>query len=956
MMDDRRLVEDFLPIEPISQEASREKKLRHGHISTLHLWWARRPLVACRAAVYASLVPADEHAPPNGVDPHRKSLARANASHFLKALCKFPGDQKIIAEAREKILRAHRRRTGEDGPPRVLDCFAGGGAIPLEALRLSCDAYALELNPVAYLILLGTVVYPQKYGRPEPSSGWQGLAREVEQWGDWVLQRVKEEVGDLYPPIRSGGSSSRTTQQDLYRRRSPDRKGRDELTPAAYLWTRTVPCKSLTCGALVPLVRQTWLCRKSGRYIALKVKPGPGGRPHFSRVKSAQKRKEDAVREFEFDPGEFSRGGNATCVFCGTVADDRYVREQGQAGRIGRQLMAVVCTRPGQKGKGYLAADEVPSELLPDDEVIRERIRQLCAETGLTELEEPLPRYSGNPEGEVREQITLGFRVQPYGLTRWSDLFTPRQLLTLLTFAKWVRRAHEEMLARGYDEEHARAVATMLGLWVDRVADRGSSLCRWDNTRETIEGTIDGQKLDMSWDFPESNPFGDASGNARNALRWVVGVAEQEAAAGSAATVTRGSATELPYPNSFFAAVVTDPPYYDNVPYSDLSDFFYVWLKRTVGYLHPEHFSTELAPKKSEIIADPYRHGGKENARQFYETMMGRSLAEIHRVLKPGGILTMVYAHKTVAGWETLIEALRTCGFVISQAWPLETEMSSRLRAMDSSALASSIFLVARKEEQAAVGDYCEAKRELEEIVRERVEALLSYGIGGADLLIACLGAGLRAYTRYRRVELPNGEEVPAGGFLREVEGIVQEVLLERLFKTRAAVAAVDAPTRFYVLWRYLYGRAELKAGDALVFAYPLGVELDGPHGLSTGRLGLLEKKGSKYRLRDFTERGGDGDLGLDGRFGMTQAPLVDVLHRLLWLVENRRVQAAEFVDRVMPNSEKLRLVAQVLAGSGLQGGLKLTTDAEHTVLNRLLGNWDTVFGGDLFSRKGSEG
>jgi len=944
MTDDRRLVEDFLPIEPISQEASREKNLRHGHISTLHLWWARRPLVACRAAVYASLVPADEHAPPNGVDPHRRSLARANASRFLEVLCKYPGEQRIITEARERILRAHRRRTGKDGPPRVLDCFAGGGAIPLEALRLGCDAYALELNPVAYLILLGTVVYPQKYGQPEPSSGWQGLAREVELWGDWVLHRVKEEVGDLYPPIRSGGPSSRTAQQDLYRRRSPDRKGRDELIPVAYLWTRTVPCKNLTCGGVVPLVRQTWLCRKSGRYIALRVEPGPGGRPRFSRVESAQKREEDAVREFGFDPGEFSRGGNATCVFCGTVADDRYVKEQGQAGRMDRQLMAVVCTRPGQKGKVYLAADEVPSELLPDDEVIRERIRQLCAETGVTVPDEPIIRALKDSTWVIL-----------YGFTRWSDLFAPRQLLTLLTFAKWVRRACEEMLARGYDEEHARVVATLLGLVISSLSNFVSVECRWQNNWEVTTATFSRQALPMVWDFSEIDPVFSGQGWPI-VLGWTVAVCESVGRIPAYAFVTRGSAAELPYPDAFFDAVVTDPPYYDNVPYSDLSDFFYVWLKRTVGHLHPEHFSTELAPKKSEIIADPYRHGGKENARRFYETMMGRSLAEIHRVLRPGGILTMVYAHKTVAGWETLIEALRTSGFVISQAWPLETEMGSRLRAMDSSALASSIFLVARKEEQAPVGDYPEAKRELEEIVRERVEALLSYGIGGADLLIACLGAGLRAYTRYRRVELPNGEEVPAGRFLREVEGIVQEVLLERLFKTRAAVAAVDAPTRFYVLWRYLYGRAELEAGDAIVFAYPLGVELDGPHGLSTGRLGLLEKKGSKYRLRDFTERGGDGDLGLGGRFGMAEAPLVDVLHRLLWLLENRRVQAAEFVDRVMPNSERLRLVAQVLAGSGLQGGLKLTTDAEHTVLNRLLGNWETVFGGDLFSRKGSEG
>ena len=940
MGSDRRLIEDFIPIEPIGQEASREKSLRHGHISTLHLWWARRPLVACRAAVYASLVPADEHAPANGSEQHRQSLARANARRFLESLCKYPGDPKKIEEARQRILAAHRRRTGEDGPPRVLDCFAGGGAIPLEALRLGCETYALELNPVAYLILLGTVVYPQRYGQPDPATGWRGLAEEVKQWGKWVLEHVREEVGDLYPAIRFGNPAPVAVQQELYPKPSRRAQELPGLTPVAYLWTRTVPCKNPTCGASVPLVRQTWLARKSGRYIALRVMPGRDRRPRFALVQSAHKNESDAVAEFGFDPARFSARGNATCAFCGTVADDDYVKEQGRAGRMGRQLMAVVCTQAGQKGKVYLAADEVPPETLPDDEAIRERIRHLCRETGLTVPEEPLP-----------PKLTGGM-CTVYGFERYVDLFIPRQLLTLLTFVKWVRQAYEEMPARGYDPERARAVATMLGLWVDRIADYCNSLCRWLVQVEAVASGFGRQALPMVWDFPEVNPLGDASGSADGALAWVVEVVRAEQDSGSPSEVTRGTASELPYPEAFFDAVITDPPYYDNVSYAALSDFFYVWLKRTVGHLYSEHFASELTPKRAEIIADPYRHGGKEKAKQFYETMMSRSLAEIHRVLKPGGVLTMVYAHKTVTGWETLIEALRQAGFVVTQAWPLETERGSRLLAMDSSALASSILLVARKGEQAEVGQYPAVKRELEEIVRERVETLFSAGVGGADLLIACLGAGLRAYTRYRRVELPNGEEVPPGRFLREVEGTVQEVLLERLFGTRAAVAAVDGPTRFYVLWRYLYGRSDMEAGDAIVFAYPLGVELDGPQGLSTGRSALVEKKGRRYRLRDFTERGQDAGLGAEAHFGMPEAPLVDVLHRLLWLLENRRVQAMEFVDQVMPSAERLRLVAQILAGSGLQGGLKLTTDAEHSALQKFLGNWDTVFEGDLFRRK----
>jgi len=423
---------------------------------------------------------------------------------------------------------------------------------------------------------------------------------------------------------------------------------------------------------------------------------------------------------------------------------------------------------------------------------------------------------------------------------------------------------------------------------------------------------------------------------------------------GLPAKLIRGSAAELPFGESSFDAVITDPPYYDNVPYSDLSDFFYVWLKRSIGHLYPEHFATDLTPKRNEIIADTYRQGDKERARQFYEEMMQKSLLEIQRVLKPGGILTLVYAHKTVKGWETLVEALRGAGLVVGEAWPLETEMGTRLRAMDSSALASSIFITARKEGQLPTGDYNVVRRELENIVRERVETLWGEGISGADLLIACVGAGLKAYTRYARIELPNGEEIPAGRFLGEVEGMVQEVLMEKLFHTRAAVSAIDAPTQFYVLWRYFYGRSDLEAGDAIIFSYPLHVELDGSQGLSTGSLSLVQKKGSKYHLKDFADRGDDDELGLKSHFGLAQPPLIDILHRLLWLVEHRTSMIDEFITHSAPDTERLRLVAGVLAGSGLQGGMRITTENETGALQKLVSNWDSLVerGGPLFRQR----
>jgi putative DNA methylase len=391
-MPDRRLIEDFLPIVEISKEASREKSLRHGHISTLHLWWARRPLVAYRAAVYASLVPYDQHAPRNGPENKRLSLARANAAKFLKELCLYPGKPQKIEEARQNILKAHRERAGKDEPPKVLDCFAGGGAIPLEALRLGCEAYALELNPVAYLIELCTLVYPQKYDRPDPKSvgcekgKWAGLAKEVKYWGKWVLEKVKPEIGDLYPPIPDPKAAPKRLDGKTY---LPKMDPGDilttpagYLTPAAYLWTRTVPCKNPACEATVPLVRQTWLCKKPGRYIALKVTQKTKEKtPQFTVIQSSKRSESQAIEEFGFDPGKFSKAGNAACTVCGTVADSDHVKKQAQSEKMGKQLMAVVCTKTKERGKIYLCSDDLPHNIISNDEIVFKRILTGCGKT-----------------------------------------------------------------------------------------------------------------------------------------------------------------------------------------------------------------------------------------------------------------------------------------------------------------------------------------------------------------------------------------------------------------------------------------------------------------------------------------------------------------------------------------------------------------------------------------------
>jgi putative DNA methylase len=980
-MNDRRLIEDFLPIQAISAEASREKSVRKGHISTLHLWWARRPLVACRAAVYGALVSASKFVPENGPDNKKQSLGRANAAKFIERLCKYPGNPTVIKEAQRHILEAHAERlTEETGKkvtlqdieegrtprPKVLDMFAGGGAIPLETLRLGCEAYALDLNPVAHIIQLCTLVYPQKYGNADPNARgmtgpknakcqttWGGLANEVRYWGEWVLKKVKAEIGDLYPLIPDPEyKGSRSDVQSELWKSNKDIIPPGYLMPVAYLWTRTVRCKNPSCGATVPLVKQTWLCKKKDRYVALRVVAPKGAKQVRFEVVEAR-----SGSGLGFDPSLGSSGGNASCPFCGTVADSEYIKAEGCSGRLDEQLMAIACTRQGTDGKVYLSANDVASSI-PAASIVVKTLQKAGERGGLNVPNEPLP-----PRG------TLGFRIQAYGLSTWGDLFSPRQALSVLLIATVVREAEMAMEAEGHGRERNIAITTVLAAIVDRLADFNSRLCVFNYTGgRGVVHTFGRHALPMVWDFAETNPFNP------DGASWISGVEDVPAAFGDAAmplfaSVERGSATSLPWADGSFDAVITDPPYYDNVPYADISDFFYVWLKRTIGHLYPAHFATELTPKKKEAVAEPVRHeGSREAAKAAYEEMMAESFREAGRVLKPGGQLTVVYAHKTTLGWSTLVDALRRAGFIVTEAWPLDTEKPGRLRAQESAALASSIFLVARKREGAEIGSYeDEVRSDLAKIVRERVDSLWKMGITGADLVIAAVGAGLRAFTRFSRVEYANGEEVPAEKFLAEVEGVVLETLLEKIFGVSGSgVAAVDGPSRFYVLWRYAYKAAEMDAGEAIVFTYGQNVELDGQYGLSSGSRALVEKKKGKYLLRDFTERGDDEKLGMpkaalangsqraDGAIRAdgigTPAPLIDVLHRILWLMENEPRNLNRFLDEVRPDRERLRLVAQALAGTSLVGRKDdgpehtvATTPAESAAIRKLVANWRSL-------------
>lgn len=442
-------------------------------------------------------------------------------------------------------------------------------------------------------------------------------------------------------------------------------------------------------------------------------------------------------------------------------------------------------------------------------------------------------------------------------------------------------------------------------------------------------------------------------------IQRVIEVIKRESNIQNSAYVQRGSATTLPFESKSLDAVITDPPYFDSVPYANLSDFFYVWLKRSIGNLYPEHFSSQLTPKKNEAIMEPSRHeGDKSKAAKAYEDMMHKAFCEASRVLKPGGVMVVVYAHKTTSGWVTLIDSLRRAGFTITEAWPLDTEMGSRLRGQNSAALASSIFLVARKREGSAVGDYAmEVKPQLAEIVKERVKTLMEEGVTGADLVIACVGAGLRAYTQFDRVELPNGDELNAQTFLDEVQKeVLETILADVLFCDKRGVSAVDKPTQYYILGRYEYGEAIVEFDEANTLARGVGVELDGLGGLTGGKLALVKKTKNQVQLRDYSERGSHEDLGIHKPEKPNSTPtLIDILHRLLWLTEKKPQDISNFIALAQPDASQLRLVAQALAGRTLiaNAGQEVAIDRtpEQRAIDTLLASWKRLIEDNLFTQ-----
>ena len=1019
-MFDRRLIEAAFPLKQVSLDSVHEKNVRHGHVSTLHIWPARRPLAACRAALIGTLL-ADP-----GDAERRTAILERMAGRVVKKVERKRVNGRLVEKVKEETaggilhwgresdedlqwFREEIRRAYGGRSPRVLDPFAGGGAVPLEAMRLGCEVTAVDINPVAWFILKCTLEYTQRLaGEKQPlpgfalrdaefmsgffkAQGFKGatlrtllqrlghgsgsevqldlisvddplldadLAWHMRAWGRWVLARARKDLASHYPthaefvPL-SGGSEyeagprrllvevdesgnpqidSLNVEYDTAYLNDPRNPRWVAKPTVAYLHARTVACKQ--CRAMLPLLKTRWLCRKERKRVLLTMErdaaetnvafgvqtdvPQSGGN-------AAQRREHDK----RIGAGTMSRTG-ATCPWCRAIMTMEDIRLEGRAGRLGTVMTAVVVDGP--RGKEY----RLPTE--------HERVVAEVTDEQLHAVFADIP--FGLPEEPLASKEALGFRVPLYGFDTWRKLFTNRQLLALGEFIRALRSVPQRL--NDYPPAWRESIVAMCAPIISRMADRGSTLATWQNNAEKTGHTFARFVLPMTWDFAEYAPLSDTTGGFVQSVDWVFKVCrhlQSSVQAACSGTSVLGSATSRDVAD--IDLVVTDPPYYDAIPYSDLMDFFYVWLRRSLAGLSAEidaAFSSVLGPKwdhqadDGELIDDASRfEGDKERSKRNYEDGMARAFRSCHTALRPEGRLVVVFANKQPDAWETLVGALIRAGFVVDGSWPLQTERSSRSRAMSSAALSSSVWIVCKKRAAARPGWDSSVLEEMRENITEKLRDFWDAGIRGPDFVWAATGPALEAFSKYPVVKKANAPNdlMTVSEFLREVRRMVVDFVVGSVLKRadgEEGATGLDDVTTYYLLHRNDFGMGEAPVGGCILYALSCNLSdaaLVKQHDLlsQSGRGSAQESEdddpaadeegseggGAKVKLKPWSRRRGR-NLGLEAPGGRPP-PLIDQVHRLmhLWRAGDQ-VKVDDYLDnRGLPSNALFHRILQAL-------------------------------------------
>ena len=928
----KKLIEVALPLDDINAAAAREKSIRHGHPSTLHLWWARRPLAAARAVIFAQMVndPGYQREIGFGVNKKEAEIKRERLFDIIRELVKWENtnNEEVLNRAREAIWESWRETChlnrnhpqaaelfNPDELPEFHDPFAGGGAIPLEAQRLGLKSYASDLNPVAVMINKAMIEIPPRFAGRKPVgtlvpgekqsklmedwSGARGLAEDVRRYGHWMREEAFKRIGHLYPKVL-------VTDELAKGREDLKPYIGEELTVIAWLWARTVKSPSPAFKHVdVPLVRSFVLSSKKGKEAW--VEPVIDNDCYHFEVRAGRQ------PEGSLDGTVVRTGG--TCIMSRSAMPFKYIREEGQAGRIDKRLMAIVAE--GNKGRVYLSPTKEMFEIA------------VSAKPGW-KPEHSLPT---NPRD---------FKTPNYGMGSFGDLFTDRQLKALNTFSEIVSdvelRVKSDALASGMGEEKAteysRAIAFYMGITVSRLANTHNSLAVWSQGREQTVNLFSRQAIPMTWDFPEANFFGDAAGDfALTTASLAKSIANLPKTGRGFAFQESAQLQQL----SSHKVVSTDPPYYDNIAYADLSDFFYSWMRRSLKHLDSDVFSTISVPKNDELVASPNRHGGKEKAENFFLSGMTEAMANISRQSHPAFPVSIYYAFKqsetklqdtSNTGWETFLEAVMSAGFAIDGTWPMRTERPSGVKSA-MNALASSIVLICRRRSNLQTSiSRREFQRKLRLEMPEALEAMIGGSQGGSpiapvDLSQASIGPGMAIFSKYESVLNQDGSKMSVHDALILINRAITEYL-------NPDSGNFDADTLFCDDWFNQFGWSKGKFGEANVLAQAKGTSVDG-----VDKAGVIESGGGNVRLLKWSEYPKDWNPQTDNRM-----PIWEACHHMIReLNQNGESGAGALLARMPDRGEQIRQLAYHLYT--LCERKNWAEDAR--AYNELMGSWHAI-------------